>query len=194
MMAASSGQLAFVFISVFLVTTSHPCRAAFSSRPDEKQFEIPDSGIVAAFADMNADKMTDILLIDKGLKSFTIMKHEDHDEFEARILSASKTCYMKEEIVSLVPGDFHGNTFVDVAVISRNPGRGDVYNIRIVKGSGPGNDFDCGILNETTVYTSIVEPLLLDYNGDMICDLLIQKRDQSIHPAGTIQQLTIHCA
>ena len=170
---------AISFLTLFIMCLM-PCGATtFSTHPEEKQFEIVDGGIVAAFADVNADKRTDIFLIDKTLKSFTIMvKHEYHDAFDASILTTAKRCYMDEEIVSLMPGDFRGDTYVDVAVISRNPnaGSGEEYNIRIVRGHGPKGGLDCSKLNMTANYSSAVEPLLLDYNGDMICDLLIENK------------------
>jgi integrin alpha FG-GAP repeat containing protein 1 len=168
-----------VVVSIHVVPGAHAV-ASFSTQPVQKRIDYQDSGILAAFADINADTKTDVFLIDKDLKSFTIMMHhKDNGNFESSILYFSQRCYMNEEIVSLIPSDFRGDTYVDVAVISRNPNPGETYNIRIARGNGPNKELDCSNLNRTANYSSSVQPLLLDYNGDMIADLLIENTTEA---------------
>lgn len=129
--------------------------------------------ILSAFGDFNSDQKTDIFMISDDCKSFRILLQGKYDSDELSIESFPDNrvvnCDSEETIVALIPGDFHGETFLDVAVVTKKDN--DIYNIRLVRGSRS-NVIDCEPLKKSPLITSQVMPAMLDFNGDMICDLL----------------------
>lgn len=129
--------------------------------------------VLAAFGDFNGDQRTDVFMIHKDQLSLRVLlqgKWEEDDlsveSFPARNVL---TCNSTEAIVSLIPGDFHGQTFVDIAVVTIN--EQSTYNVRLINGTRT-NSIDCESLNSSPLITSQVIPTMVDFNGDMICDLL----------------------
>lgn len=148
-------------------------------------------GIIAAFADFNADRLTDILVISKDQKSFHVLYQKETEEITDKILYDAFSCSVPGSIVSLIPGDFNGDTRIDVAVITKltkltkltrltSQSHSDLYEVRMISSLNK----TCGSLS-TIQFVSIIEPFMLDFNGDMICDFLaVEKGQRVIHLGG----------
>lgn len=136
-------------------------------------------GLIAAFGDFNSDKLTDVFVIDEEptpsksgkLKwTFHVMKQIEREPYFVKY-RRQPSCYSYEKIVSLIPGDFHGNTWMDVVVVTKVD---DDYKVYLVRGNQ--TNFACNMLAfENVKFTSKVQPLMLDVNGDMISDLLAEE-------------------
>lgn len=138
-------------------------------------------GLIAAFGDFNSDKLTDIFVIDEEPKdtrgklkwTFHVMKQIEHEPYFVKYKRQS-SCYSLEKIVSLIPGDFHGNTWMDLAVVTKVD---DDYKVYLVRGNQ--TNFSCHTLaQDQCKFTSKIQPLMLDIDGDMISDLLSEHGGQ----------------
>ncbi|KAI7813769.1 putative T-cell immunomodulatory protein [Triplophysa rosa] len=125
-------------------------------------------GTVAAFGDFNSDKQTDIFIIREQSELLIFLADLKAPYFKPKV-HLTKEVFPRDSISSVVPGDYDGDSQMDV-LITAHP-----------KGSGP---------LETTVYifwghnqtlnqsarldlnkTFKDEPLVMDFNGDMIPDI-----------------------
>lgn len=125
-------------------------------------------GLIAAFGDFDSDKLTDVFVIKQNLKTFQVMKQFEKEPFLRR---SNVQCrpFRSEFLIGLIPGDFHGNAMMDLVLISQESSK-KFYNLRIL--SGNTTDFHCrGIWQPPFAKTSS-QPLMIDFNGDMISDLL----------------------
>jgi len=153
------------------------------------QFKIKSiqlDGLLAAFGDFNSDKYSDLFIINSSRQSFEIQKAIDLDYYSfLKQPNLTCSCSQNEEIVGLIPSDFFGDAMMDVIIITKF--RQDAYsskwdstlfNIYLVRGTR--HSLDCkSIENQNILFQSRIQPLLLDYNGDMIGDLLVQASNYS---------------
>ena len=138
-------------------------------------------GLIAAFGDFNSDKLTDVFVIDEEPTrssgrseirwTFHVIKQTEHKPYFVRYKRQS-SCYSKEKIISLIPGDFHGNTWMDLVVVTKV---GDYFHTYLVRGNQ--TNLSCSMLNQVK-FRSKVQPLMLDINGDSVSDLLAEKDGQ----------------
>jgi integrin alpha FG-GAP repeat containing protein 1 len=86
-----------------------------------------------------------------------------------------RACFNKksQKIVGLIPSDFDGDAMMDVIVVSRHDGS-DNFVLYFLKGKKTEIATN---LNIDPVGIVLNQPLLLDYNGDMISDLLAASAD-----------------
>ncbi|MCL4121290.1 UNVERIFIED_CONTAM: hypothetical protein GTU68_049804 [Idotea baltica] len=126
----------------------------------------------AAFGDFNADKMTDMFVIEKLMNgSYVVKVIMSHSE-SPFLRPSGPQCLFNRSVKSVVPSDFDGDGAMDILVISFKDGIYDCYVLW-----GDLKELSC--LGEE--YISLVslksQPLLMDYNGDMISDLFGEGAD-----------------
>lgn len=69
-----------------------------------------------------------------------------------------------------MPADFHGMAMMDVLVVTRSDSLFQLYLVR-----GDKSSLNCSTINaEQRLATVASEPLLFDYNNDMVTDILAQ--------------------
>ncbi|KAI1303748.1 T-cell immunomodulatory protein [Halotydeus destructor] len=151
----------------------------------EKPIRFDGDGLIAAFGDYDSDKLTDVFLIRPDLKTFELMKHYKEDSKKQLQRVDSITCPSfgdGQSIVGLIPGDFHGNATLDVIVVSRTKqlidgqtSWGPLYDLRLLKGNT--FQFDCSAMSRPPFASVTSHPLMMDYNGDMISDLVADDKE-----------------
>ena len=120
----------------------------------------------AAFGDFNSDKLTDMF----------ILKNDGNDEMTLQVLISSTEqpllhdngpfCQFNDiKIKGVVPADFDGDGAMDVLLVTLD---GQVYKAFVLWGNL--THLDCENVGDPLMKMSS-QPLLLDYNGDMIADL-----------------------
>lgn len=120
-------------------------------------------GMPAAFGDFNSDELTDVFMLrENGMKVEIFLAAEREPHLKP---SSDLSCTFNHLIVGVVPGDFDGDVFMDVLVITYNKEKKLSYGYVLWGGKGR--------LNCTTepLIKMTGQPLALDYNGDMIIDL-----------------------
>lgn len=148
-------------------------------------------GLIAAFGDFNSDKLTDVFVIDEEPNrpndrseirwTFHVIKQTEHKPYFAKYKKQS-TCYSHQKIISLIPGDFHGNTWMDLVVVTKVD---DYFHIYLVRGNQ--TNFRCSMLNKRK-FKSKVQPLMLDINGDSVSDLLAEKDGKRMVWLGSLNE------
>lgn len=133
-----------------------------------KKKSIQLDGILAAFGDFDSDKFTDIFVINSNRQSFEIQKASGVDHYSfTKQANLTCNCPKNEEIVGLLPSDFHGDAKMDVIVITKfkpNAPSGkwnlNLFNIYLVQGST--FSLECKNLeNQKILFQSRIQPLLL---------------------------------
>lgn len=125
--------------------------------------ENEDSGIIAAFGHFNSDEFTDLFTLQKSgtqLKIFLFSKAEQ--QFQPNVY-----CTFKSVITSVVPGDFNGDSHMDVLITVTTEANSNALDVRILWGNK--DNLDC---KAAKLFTLINQPLVVDFNGDMIPDII----------------------
>lgn len=125
-------------------------------------------GLIAAFGDFDGDKMTDIFVIRddsfaivEGVKDKPLLRARD--DWICKLPKDSS-----EKIVALMTADFHGDAKLDVLVVAKHPSQA-THSIYLVSGRGS-NGLNCKGL-EKAIFNTSSQPLVFDFNGDMIADI-----------------------
>lgn len=122
-------------------------------------------GMPAAFGDFNSDELTDVFMLRKNGTTVEIFLAAEQEPLLRP--SVDLSCTFRRTVVGVVPGDFDGDVFMDVLVITFDK-ETKLSHVYILWG---GN----GRLNCTNENHPLLnmtgQPLALDYNGDMIIDL-----------------------
>nr|CAG4638341.1 EOG090X03KG [Cyclestheria hislopi] len=137
-------------------------------------FEHKSISLLAAFGDFNADKLTDVFVLTNNFKAFEVLLASEKPPY----LQKSHLSYYFESnyIVSIVPGDFDGDASMDVLVVtSQFMGQDSPYKLYICWGSL--ERIECPS-SEKELLTVLDQPLVLDYNSDMISDIFGLGTDQ----------------
>jgi len=138
------------------------------------------NGIISAFGDFNGDKYTDVFLKLNDPKCFQVIQQlplkTEKDEVIFEVFkNLSKIC-VEGPIAGIIPSDFDGDALMDIAVLTKNSETS--YGLTIWKGTGPIEWHD--IIKDAPLFRNkdniTSPPLLLDYNGDMISDLLVLEK------------------
>lgn len=131
-------------------------------------------GMPAAFGDFNSDELTDVFMLRKNGTTVEIFLAAEQEPLLRP--SVDLSCTFRRTVVGVVPGDFDGDVFMDVLVITFDK-ETKLSHVYILWG---GN----GRLNCTNENHPLLnmtgQPLALDYNGDMIIDLF-GLNDQNKH-------------
>jgi integrin alpha FG-GAP repeat containing protein 1 len=140
-----------------------------SSDITDMVFENLNDAIVAAYGDFNSDELTDVFILRDDFKTIEILLASDTTPLLKKQRENFRCHYPDLHITSIVPGDFDGDTFMDVMFTARGK-RDNEINVYI--NYGESYRLNCTTKNDTApVAVMIGEPLALDYNNDMIIDL-----------------------
>lgn len=122
-----------------------------------------DSGVIAAFGHFNSDEFTDIFTLQQGCRNLQIlMGSENGQPFQSHV-----NCSLDSVITSVVPGDFNGDSLIDILVVTLTEQDSTEHDVRILWG---GDGFvDC---KASTLFKIVNQPLIVDFNGDMIPDII----------------------
>ncbi|CAG0905250.1 unnamed protein product, partial [Darwinula stevensoni] len=124
---------------------------------------------LAAFGDFNADKFTDLFVLSDDGKTVEILYAVPDDEINMFKRSGVK-CSYEFQITSVVPGDFNGDFHLDLLITKVQEGM--LSHAYILWGDK--KDLNCSLYGPIVLHD---EPLVMDYNGDMIPDLFSQSPD-----------------
>ena len=148
----------------FALALLHGAAAATAENVTLQLFGTNNKFMPAAFADFNSDKHTDVIAIVK-----------DKNECSVKVLLAyidppllrpdGPRCFCPGgNVISVVPGDFDGDGALDLMMLSNTSSF--FYDVYVAWGDL--KNLTCPTEKMLTVYG---QPLMLDYNGDMIADL-----------------------
>lgn len=153
-------------------------------------FGSANTGVLAAFGDFNSDKLTDLFLISSDMHNLDI-----------RIATGAKPTFQKSDIkctvpgiiTSVMPGDFDGDSIMDILVTAKADPSSKDMKIHIFWGQ-LSLGIDCG--NGTTLVATD-QPLLFDHNSDRVVDLLSGKpgddpRTRTVWTFGASRSPTTH--
>ncbi|XP_038068016.1 T-cell immunomodulatory protein-like isoform X2 [Patiria miniata] len=167
----------FLFFTLFSIAFSDDLfaenTADFSDTTNQVFGGVPGDGIVAAYGDFDSDKRTDVFVIRENGHVMDIYFQQMKE-----IVTLSKTVHSisitrnNDTITSVVPGDFDGNSQMDVLITTKPNGR--VFDPLAPTSAfvywGQNAKYKLG---PVTTVTKVLkdQPLMMDYNADMVPDL-----------------------
>lgn len=133
----------------------------------ENSFGKHTRGIIAAFGDFNSDELTDAFVIKNDTSTVEVYLAYDKEPF---LRPSIYTCNFSNFVItSIVPGDYDGDAYMDILLTTQNYNETSKQNaVRILWGGR--NNLNCSEANDIKAIT-VGQPLVLDYNRDMILDL-----------------------
>jgi integrin alpha FG-GAP repeat containing protein 1 len=124
----------------------------------------------AAFGDFNSDKLTDIFVIRDDGHAIEVLLAGTKEPI---MQPSNLTCYFpKGSITSVVPGDFDGDAVMDILVTTKEKGEHTNTSVFILWGAQ--DSVECPTDESHPVLSTKDQPLVLDFNDDMISDLFGQ--------------------
>ncbi|XP_032513850.2 T-cell immunomodulatory protein [Danaus plexippus] len=124
-----------------------------------------NEGLIAAFGDFNSDELTDAFIIN-GSSVQVLLAHDKEPFLRPSLYSCN---FDNLNITSIVPGDFDGDAYMDILFTTQIQNiSSDTHEVRILWGGM--STLNCSDAQLIQVIT-IGQPLVLDYNRDMILDL-----------------------
>lgn len=132
-------------------------------------------GTVAAFGDFNSDKQTDIFII-RGESELVIFLADLNIPYFKPKVNITKDSLPRDSIItSVVPGDYDGDSQMDV-LLTTSTKEGVDTTVFIFWGKNQTLELSGRLqLNKTF----IDQPLIMDFNGDMIPDIFGVLKDGS---------------
>nr|XP_033796708.1 T-cell immunomodulatory protein isoform X1 [Geotrypetes seraphini] len=122
-------------------------------------------GTVAAFGDFNADKQTDIFVIRASNELLIFLADKKEPYFKPKVNLAIKS---GGAITGVVPGDYNGDSQMDVLVTTNKDNSEFPISGFIFWGHNQTLDYN----NKTDLNRTFHdEPLIMDFNGDLIPDV-----------------------
>lgn len=134
-----------------------------------------NDGIIAAFGDFNSDELTDVFLLTNNSRTLEILFGADRDPLLRRS-THSKCEFHKFQITSVVPGDFDGDAFMDLMIVTKQ--KNDSDNRYVYINWGGSEYLNCTDESSDALIKMHGEPVALDYNKDMIIDLFGCNKDK----------------
>ncbi|KAK8385661.1 hypothetical protein O3P69_016441 [Scylla paramamosain] len=135
----------------------------------------------AAFGDFNSDKLTDLFVVTEDGKTLEILISQPEPPLmvpsgpdNKRLFCTYKTL----NIVNVAPGDFDGNGAMDVMIVSHNTKVSEFFEVYILWGSLKEEPLRCGS-EDLPLLSLSGQPLVMDYNGDMIPDLFGEDKNNT---------------
>ncbi|XP_078046745.1 T-cell immunomodulatory protein [Augochlora pura] len=122
-------------------------------------------GMPAAFGDFNSDELTDVFMLRKNATTVEIFLAAEQEPLLKP--SSDLSCTFSSLVVSVVPGDFDGDVFMDVLVVTLDQKTKLSFVYVLWGGNGKLNCTD----EREPLLKMKGQPLAMDYNGDMIIDL-----------------------
>lgn len=125
------------------------------------------AGLLAAFGDFNADKLTDLFITRNGNELrifFADLKGSPYFLPKVKLLVGDD-----DLITSVVPGDYNGDSQMDVLLTTVPKGRTGTPLSAVIYW---GQNQTLNVNHKTPLNKSYVdEPLIMDFNGDLIPDI-----------------------
>ncbi|XP_040471154.1 T-cell immunomodulatory protein isoform X2 [Falco naumanni] len=133
-------------------------------------------GTLAAFGDFNSDKQTDLFVLRGGNELIIFLADQKEPYFKPRVKLPMKS--LGVTITSVVPGDYDGDSQMDVLLTTRaqNHGR-DELSVFIFWGHNQTLDLNHKTMLNKTFHD---EPLVMDFNGDLIPDVFGVTNDSNL--------------
>lgn len=162
-------EKSFILAFVFLVKILFPVD---SSDITELVFENLNDAIPAAYGDFNSDELTDVFILRDDFKTIEVLLAFDNAPLLRKQKENFLCHYPNLHITSIVPGDFDGDTFMDVMFTARKRSDKDSGKIGVYVNYGESYRLNCTTMNISDPLIELIgEPTALDYNNDMIIDL-----------------------
>lgn len=160
-----------------------------SASVDNKDLVIGSSvkGQPAAFGDFDSDELTDIFILKNQGHSIEVMFGSNVEPFLTLGSSLTKCTFLNHQITSVVPGDFNGDALMDLLVTVKNVTSRGVLSFLSLSEQQNDPDLDVHILwgeltklkcanEETPLFTIVDQPLVINYDTNMIVDLFGVKK------------------
>ncbi|XP_075934040.1 T-cell immunomodulatory protein [Anarhichas minor] len=139
-------------------------------------FGAENYGTVAAFGDFDADKQTDIFII-RGQAELVIFLADSKTPYFKPKVNISKDIFPRDTVItSVVPGDYDGDSQMDVLLTAQIL-TSKMTTVFIFWGNNQTLDVS-GWLMLNKTFTD--QPLVMDFNGDMIPDIFGVTNTQNI--------------
>lgn len=153
------------YLSLFIILNVAFIHSSFISDMTQSTFGNKNNGYIAAFGDFNSDELTDAFIIN-GSNVEVLLAHDKEPFFRP---SSYSCMFSNLKITSVVPGDYDGDAYMDIMLTTQDQNSTtDIHAVRILWGGMPNlNCSDALMIKAITVG----QPLVLDYNRDMILDL-----------------------
>lgn len=139
------------------------------------------NGLIASFGDFDSDKFTDVFIITDNGKSLELAKgFATEPVLRKSTIKCSFSPNTNDVIVGVIPTDFSGKAMMDVMVVTHDKHSDKqnkpIFKLWLFKGSLYG--LDCNT-SKPLVDEVLSHPLILDYNGDMISDFIVERNNCS---------------
>lgn len=157
----------FLTLLLLIVLNHQSCFGA-----DKKiLFNTQINGLIAAFNDFDSDRFTDVFIITDDGHTLQLLESLE-DEPDLQPSDQIKCSFQNEKITGIIPADFTGDAIMDVLVITKpESSSGKLFKIWILRGNK--THLECET-KKPLIDNALGHPLILDYNGDMITDFLIE--------------------
>ena len=145
----------------------------------DKLIEDNIHGLIASFGDFDSDKNTDVFLITENGKSLEILRGYITSEPALRKWPSIKCTFdnTNEIIVGVITSDFSGKAMMDVLVVTTSSVKDkNLFNLWLFRGNA--SHLDCNT-SKALVTDVKSHPFVLDYNGDMISDFIVETNNCS---------------
>lgn len=151
-------------LSVILLVFLASCCAV--SDMTESSFGKYQEGIIAAFGDFNSDELTDAFVI-KNYSSVEVYLAYDKEPF---MRPSDYACNFSNIVItSIVPGDYDGDAYMDILLTTQSVNdTSNLHTVRILWGGESTLNCSDALFIKAI---SVGQPLVMDYNRDMILDL-----------------------
>lgn len=134
----------------------------------QELFGTETKGTVMAFGDFNSDKQIDMFIVRERNKLMIFMADQKAPYFKPKV---QLTLEEQVEITSVVPGDYNGDSQMDVLLTTapENQPKNDIKLSAVIYW---GHNQTLNSNNKTKVNSTLIdEPLIMDFNGDLIPDI-----------------------
>ncbi|XP_042186773.1 T-cell immunomodulatory protein isoform X2 [Oncorhynchus tshawytscha] len=158
-----------LFINIFTFTVYFAGKYSASALQDVTTdlFGSENHGTVAAFGDFNSDKQTDIFIIREQSELVIFLADLKAPYFKPKVHITKKDLPVNCIITGVVPGDYDGDSQMDVLLTVQLKTKA-TSDTMVVVFWGNNQTLDEQVdLNKTFVD----QPLIMDFNGDMIPDI-----------------------
>lgn len=136
-------------------------------------------GIIAAFGDINSDKLTDLFILSNKGKDLKIFLASDTVPY---LRPSTIKCSIPDGIMtSVTPGDFNGDSQLDVLVTVGKTGSPIDSDSQLKIFWGSHETLNCSEGAFITNEPITGQPLVLDFNGDKLPDILAQTKSSTRH-------------
>lgn len=134
-------------------------------------------GQPAAFGDFDSDELTDMFILKDNSHTVEILFGSNIEPY-LYLRTQPKCNFTDHQITSVVPGDFNGDALMDLLVtvknITKTPNRENDLDVHILWG-----ELDvliCPKDEYKPLFTIVDQPLVINYDTNMIVDLFGVKR------------------